>query len=69
LDRREKYRGKALQCLLAAEKLHDPAERIKVLQIAQSWMSLADHVSGQSNDGIAHGSSGTSPHDLRLNDG
>jgi hypothetical protein len=44
---------KALQCLLAAEKLRDPAERVAVLQIAQSWMNLADHV-GQRSGTTSH---------------
>jgi hypothetical protein len=54
LDRREKYRLKALQCLLVAETIHDAAERVAVLQIAQSWMSLADHVGSQRNYSSAH---------------
>jgi hypothetical protein len=33
---------KALQCLLAAERMSGAAERIVVLQIAQSWLTLAD---------------------------
>jgi len=42
LERPEIYRRKALQCLLAAERLRGPAERVAVLRIAQSWLSLAN---------------------------
>jgi hypothetical protein len=57
LGRPEEYRMKALQCLLAAERMHGPAERIIVLQIAQFWLTLADRassktVAGPSNDRI-----------------
>jgi hypothetical protein len=68
LDRREKYRMKALLCLLAAEKLHDPTERVTILQIAQSWMSLADYVVGRRNYSTAHRSSAGSSGDRRQND-
>jgi hypothetical protein len=42
LRRSEIYRKKALQCLLTAERLHGPAERLAVLRIAQSWLALAN---------------------------
>jgi hypothetical protein len=42
LGRSETYRKKALQCLLAAERLRGPAERFAVLRIAQSWLTLAN---------------------------
>lgn len=70
MDRREKYRKKALECLIAAENLRDPAERVAVLQIAQSWMSLADHVGGQRDQSTAHRSVHSSqPQSRDQNDG
>jgi hypothetical protein len=43
LDRRERYRNKARQCAAAAGALRQITERVAVLQLAQSWMKLADH--------------------------
>ena len=37
------YRKKAEECVRAAEKMRDPAERIEMLGIARGYMSLADH--------------------------
>jgi hypothetical protein len=37
------YRKKAEECLRAAERMRDPAERIEMLGIASGYMSLADH--------------------------
>ena len=41
---RHDYRQKAADCLLAAERAHDPAEKMKLLEIAQQWMALAEHI-------------------------
>jgi hypothetical protein len=41
------YREKAEECLRAAEKMRNPAERIEMLGIARNYMALADH-SGRS---------------------
>jgi hypothetical protein len=49
LSRPEIYRKKALQCLLAAERLHGPAERLVVLRIAQSWLTLANRAAHETN--------------------
>jgi hypothetical protein len=38
---RDGYRGKALECVRAAERLRDAGERNKLLQIAALYMSLA----------------------------
>jgi hypothetical protein len=43
MDARERYRLKAQQCLLAAQTLHS-SERLVALDIAQSWINLADHL-------------------------
>jgi hypothetical protein len=37
------YREKAEECLRAAEKMRNPAERIEMLGIARNYMALADH--------------------------
>ena len=37
------YRKKAEECLRAAERMRDPADRIEMLFIARGYMSLADH--------------------------
>jgi hypothetical protein len=41
---RDEYRGKALECARAAERLRDAGERKKLLQIAALYMSLARRV-------------------------
>jgi hypothetical protein len=37
------YRKKAEECLRAAKRMRDPAERIEMLGIARGYMKLADH--------------------------
>jgi len=37
------YREKAEECMRAAEKMRNPAERIEMLGIARSYLTLADH--------------------------
>jgi hypothetical protein len=51
LGRPEIYRRKALQCLLAAERLRGPAERLTVLRIAQSWLILANRAARGTDQG------------------
>jgi hypothetical protein len=41
---RDGYRGKALECARAAERLRDAGERNKLLQIAALYMSLARRI-------------------------
>jgi len=43
----EDYRGKALECMAAAEAAADPRERLALLEIAQSWMKLAKYVAAR----------------------
>jgi hypothetical protein len=43
LDRRERYRNNARRCAATAIALRQASERVAILQIAQSWMKLADH--------------------------
>lgn len=38
------YRDKAAECLAIATQTADPIERIELLQIAQGYFRLADHI-------------------------
>jgi glutamate/tyrosine decarboxylase-like PLP-dependent enzyme len=51
---REKYRRLARRCLRAAERLHDPVERSKLLEVAGGYMALARHVAERYDHGTAH---------------
>ena len=51
---REKYQRMARRCLRAAERLHDPAERLKLLQVVGGYMALARHVGERHDHGTAH---------------
>ena len=51
---REKYQRMAKRCLRAAERLHDPAERLKLLQVVGGYMALARHVDDRHDHGTAH---------------
>ena len=42
---RERYRRKAVECVRVVERMSDPAERAKLLEIARAYMSLSRHVS------------------------
>ena len=37
------YRKKAEECLRAAERMRNPADRLEMLGIARGYVSLADH--------------------------
>jgi hypothetical protein len=51
---RDLYQKKAAECLLAAEQLRDPGERLRLLEIAQQYISLAAHVTTRLNQGTPH---------------
>ena len=51
---REKYQRMARRCLRAAERLRDPAERSKLLEVAGGYMALARHVADRHYHGTAH---------------
>jgi glutamate/tyrosine decarboxylase-like PLP-dependent enzyme len=51
---REQYQRMATRCLRAAERLHDPAERLKLLQVVGGYMALARHVADRHDHGTAH---------------
>jgi hypothetical protein len=44
VNRRNEYRGKALECVREAERLRDAGERQKLLHIAELYMALARRV-------------------------
>jgi len=51
---RDEYRGKALECARAAERLRDAGERKKLLQIAALYMSLARRAAQRHDRTTAH---------------
>ncbi|MBV8568739.1 MAG: hypothetical protein JO366_10390 [Methylobacteriaceae bacterium] len=51
---REKYERKALKCLRASEMIADVDERKEMLEIAQAWLKLAEHVRVWQEDGVAN---------------
>jgi hypothetical protein len=53
---RDRYRDKAIECTSAADHSHDPAQRLNLLNIAQLFMKLAEHVTGRLDRGITPGS-------------
>jgi hypothetical protein len=58
---REWYRHKARACAAAAENMVEPAERAVMLEIAQAYMKLADHIVARHHHGTAHRSVGDRP--------
>ena len=51
---REKYQRMANRCLQTAERLRDPGERRKLLEVAGGYMALARHVAERHHYGTAH---------------
>jgi hypothetical protein len=43
-----------MECLLAAEGLRDPSERLRLLGIAQQYILLSAHVTERLNQGTPH---------------
>jgi hypothetical protein len=64
---REKYQRMAKRCLRAAERVRDPAERRKLLEVAGGYMALARHVAERHDHGTAHRSADYAP-DRNLDD-
>jgi hypothetical protein len=50
-----KYHQKALRCVRTAERLHDPGERAKLLEIARAYVSLARHIAERHDRDSADG--------------
>jgi hypothetical protein len=44
LGAREEFRAKALACAESAEQATDPVERLRLLEVAEAWMNLAERV-------------------------
>jgi hypothetical protein len=44
---RDHYRRKAMECLAAAERSGEPADRIELLSIAQSFIRLATYAASR----------------------
>ena len=44
LGAREEFRAKALACAENAEKATDPVERLRLLEMAEAWINLAERV-------------------------
>jgi hypothetical protein len=51
---REKYQRMATRCLRTAERLRDPGERTKLLEVAGGYMALARHVAERYHHGTPH---------------
>jgi hypothetical protein len=47
LGAREEFRAKALASAESAEQATDPVERLRLLEVAEAWMNLADRVSAR----------------------
>jgi hypothetical protein len=58
---REKYQRMAKGALRAAERVRDPAERRKLLEVAGGYMALARHVAERHHHGTAHRSTDYAP--------
>jgi glutamate/tyrosine decarboxylase-like PLP-dependent enzyme len=58
---REKYQRMAKRCLRLAERVRDPAERRKLLEVAGGYMALARHVAERHDHGTAHRSAELRP--------
>jgi hypothetical protein len=61
---RDEYREKAESCLSLVEELHDPVERLKLLEIAGGYLVLSRHLSqrhGTANRGAEHDAEGAIP--------
>ncbi len=54
MDRRGEYRDRALECILVAEECRDRVERLQLLELAQAWMKLADHVAVRLHEATPH---------------
>jgi hypothetical protein len=44
MNRYTKYRQNSADCFAVAQQLSDPASKANMLEMAQSWLALAQHV-------------------------
>jgi hypothetical protein len=64
MPKRDEYREKAESCLSLVEELHDPIERMKLLEIAGGYLVLSRHLNQRrvtAHPGAEHGAEGTIP--------
>jgi hypothetical protein len=54
VNERNEYHHKAMRCVRMAERLRDPGERAKLLEIARAYLGLARHVAERHDYGTAH---------------
>jgi hypothetical protein len=45
-----RYRGYAAECFIIAQQLENAAERLRLIDMAQAWMELAEQVEKNSDD-------------------
>lgn len=45
-----RYWGYAAQCLIVAQRLDDPNDKLALIKIAQAWVSLAEQAYRESQD-------------------
>jgi hypothetical protein len=50
----ETYREKALECVRAADEVHNSGERVELLGLASVYMALADYVDRGHEHGAAN---------------
>jgi hypothetical protein len=62
MPERDRYRKKAQACVQLAEDMTDLGERVKMLQVAQAYMKLADHVRSRHDRATAHRDRGEQHH-------
>jgi len=61
---RDEYREKAESCLSLVEELHDPIERMKLLEIAGGYLVLSRHLNQRhdtAHPGAEHAAEGAIP--------
>jgi len=57
----EEYRRRAASCILLAEESPEPASRLELMQMAQSWLRLALQAEKNSETDIARGTTKCTP--------
>jgi hypothetical protein len=53
MPERDGYRKRAMECAAAAELIRDPQERAALLEVAQAYLNMADHVGNRQRDASA----------------
>jgi hypothetical protein len=61
------YHREAMRCVRTAERLRDPGERAKLLELARAYVGLARHVAERHDHGSAPRAGASDPR--RLEDG